>query len=537
MDTKIMRAELQAQMTNRSNIEQTWEYIQRFIMPYRGNFFQEVNQESSVNWRTGRNIYDSTAVVACQTLAASLHASLTSMAVRWFDLRWGRKELNDDETAHRWMENAAGIVYEAIQNSNFDLEASETYLDIVGFGSSIIFEEVTDEGEGDVNFMSVPVQQGYPIVGHDGQCERFYRVFNWTPSEIYSKFGDDTPSKYREMHESGKNDERHKIVFAIWKRKDKKSNEGRAPLAGKERYIGYKYFEFESCDQIGEEQGYYEMPVFIPRWRRTNDSQWGNGPAMVALPDVMTLNALVEMVLQAAEKVIDPANLVRERDLISDLDLSAGGMTVVRDIEGVKPYESRARFDVSQLRIGELQSSINRVFYVDQLELKDSPAMTATEVQVRYELMQRLLGPTLGRMKTDFLDPLIQRTFNAKYRAGKLGELPPGATIDDIYAVEYTGPFARAQKIDTARSAMEWLAYLAQVAELYPEALDIPDIDNISRGLAKLTSVPIEFIKNETKVKTERKKRQEQQQAQQQAMMAEQQSKAELNMAKAEGQQ
>ena len=43
--------------------------------------------------------------------------------------------------------------------------------------------------------------------------------------------------------------------------------------------------------------------------------------------------------------------------------------------------------------------------------------MTATEVQVRYELMQRLLGPTLGRFQSEFLNPLIERVFGIMFRA------------------------------------------------------------------------------------------------------------------------
>ena len=159
----------------------------------------------------------------------------------------------------------------------------------------------------------------------------------------------------------------------------------------------------------------------------------GNSPAMIALPDIMTLNQLVELIIRSSEKVVDPATLVTERGLISDLDLTPGGMTVVRDIEGsVKPYESRARFDVSELQREKLKDSVNRAFYVDQLQLKDSPAMTATEVQVRYELMQRLLGPTLGRLMSDFLDPLLSRTFSIMYRNGALPERSVDAATSDF---------------------------------------------------------------------------------------------------------
>ena len=534
MNIVEMRSELDRLKKERNNIEQTWDHIRRLIMPYRGEFFKENYSENSVSWRIGQDIFDSTAIVAAQTLAASLHSSLTSQATRWFDLKWNVSELNYNNDAAKWLEDAAQKMYDALQKSNFDLEVSETYLDLVGYGTSIIIEEVMDEDDGDINFQSIPVEQGHFVQGYKGNVVRFYREVKWTPTQIYSKFGDEgTPEHIKKMAVEGTSNDSMRVVYAIFERPEKMKNTGH-PLAAKERPIGWCYYTYSDAGKLGEEGGFYEMPAFVPRWRRTNESQWGNGPAMIALPDTMTLNRLVEMVLKAAEKVIDPATITTERDLLSDLDLQAGGLTIVRDIENIRPYESRARFDVSQLRISELQSAINRVFHTDQLQLKESPAMTATEVQVRYELMQRLLGPTLGRLKTDFLDPLLQRTFNILYRAGVFQPLPADVTEEDVFNVEYTSPFARAQKMDVARSVMDWTAYLAQMAEMYPEMRDIPDPDKIARELASLTSVPARLIRNDDVVKKIRKQRAEEQEAARQQALAEQGSKTELNQAKAE---
>ncbi len=150
------------------------------------------------------------------------------------------------------------------------------------------------------------------------------------------------------------------VVFCIFERKDKKTNVDSAAVLGPlERPFGFKWVMYEGAELLGEEGGYYEMPAYLPRWRKTSGSMWGYGPGNLAIPTVMTLNNLVEMTLNSAEKVIDPANLVTERGLVSNLDLSAGGITVVRDLDNsMKPYESRARFDVSNLNIEKLQASV-----------------------------------------------------------------------------------------------------------------------------------------------------------------------------------
>ena len=75
--------------------------------------------------------------------------------------------------------------------------------------------------------------------------------------------------------------------------------------------------------------------------------------------------------------------------------------------------------------------------------------MTATEVQVRFDLMQRILGPILGRLEYELQSPIIERGFNILFRAGKLGQMP-SALIDALnrggLSITYMGPLSRAQK-------------------------------------------------------------------------------------------
>lgn len=136
--------------------------------------------------------------------------------------------------------------------------------------------------------------------------------------------------------------------------------------------------------------------------------------------------------------------------------------------------------------------------------------MTATEVMVRYELMQRLLGPTLGRLEADYLDPLVKRTLNILHRNKRLPEMP--SIVEDLegqFNIEYTGPLPRAQKQDTSQSVLNWVGVIGQLAEVTPEMLDVMDVDSIARGLGDLSSVPKKFLRSEKEVKKIRKERQE----------------------------
>jgi hypothetical protein len=187
--------------------------------------------------------------------------------------------------------------------------------------------------------------------------------------------------------------------------------------------------------------------------------------------------------------------------LLSDLNLRARGLTVMRDITKLSPLDTGANIQAGEVEIGDLRQAIRQYFFVDQLELKESPAMTATEVQVRYEMMQRLLGPTLGRLQSDFLDPMIQRTFNILLRAGRLPEIPQSVKASAAHMdIDYLGPLSRAQRTDQVASTERWLMNLAQLAQVLPDMLDIPDPEQIARQIAQMLSVPAKMLRSTDEV-------------------------------------
>ena len=174
-------------------------------------------------------------------------------------------------------------------------------------------------------------------------------------------------------------------------------------------------------------------------------------------------------------------------------------------MDDLKPYEGKANFSISTEEIIAMRQAIKQAFRVDQLELKESPAMTATEVQVRYELMQRLLGPTLGRIKVDWLNRVVYNVFNIELRAGRLPEMPSGlaGTEMDI-EIEYVGAMATAQKAQLANDMIEWAAGMGNLAELYPNLKYVVNDIELGREVARLKNIPESIINGEDKIKADR---------------------------------
>jgi hypothetical protein len=157
---------------------------------------------------------------------------------------------------------------------------------------------------------------------------------------------------------------------------------------------------------------------------------------------------------------------------------------------------------------------------VQQLELQDGPQMTATEVQVRYELMQRLLGPTVGRLETEFLNPLVERCFAIMARANAFKALPP--ELQDVGSeadldIEYEGPLARAQRSIEVIAQDRFVAYLsgltATLAPVDPSLArsvwDVVELDDMARGRAEVLGLPSTQLADPKKIRAVRDARDE----------------------------
>lgn len=507
----------------RENLDAQLSLIERFVMPGRGRFYQEgAESEAGTDWNH-RDIYDGTQQNAVTILAANVHGNLTSDAMVWFKFAFQEADLNENKEAAEWLEQCSADCLRSLQESNFSLEAVEFYTDSVGFGTSFMTHD-EDEGEplawnGHL-FASQMMRQCYFEEGFDGRPIGFYIKRTYTPRQLADKFGTAAlPERIRvKLDEPGKaSDSTEDLIRVIYLDLDRKDADVSKPMSVEKRpYVG-RYVLCEGQEFIGEEQGFYEFPVYVLRWMRTAGSKYGHSPSMIALGDILTLQEMVQMVRTSTEKTVDPPMKSTRRGIIGDLELAGGGLTYVRDMDGLAPLlpPGAYRIDGGWKDIADLRARIDRMYYIDQLQLKESPQMTATEVRVRYELMQRLLGPTLGRIKTDFLDPLVKRTFWMMYRKGALRKMPDVVRQKrGNLKIEYIGPLARAQRLGEVDAIQRWLAIGAELAQLPPasQIADLPDYDEAYRHMGMVLGVPEKVIRGTAEIKKIRDARSKQMQ-------------------------
>jgi len=499
-----------------------WQEILDYVMPRKA----DVTLFRSKGMKRTDVLFDSTAITANNLLAASLQGTLTSPSLPWFSLKLRDEDLNNDREVQIWLEDTARRMYAVFNDSNFNTEVHELYLDLCSIGTAAMFIEENSEGVANkgIHFNTLHIAEYFIQENVSGQVDTLYRKYKLTARQAVQEFGEDNLGENVKKAYKESPDKEFSFIHAVEPSKDYEKAVGKIQTK----------LPVHSCHVCEEDKmvvrtgGYNEFPYLVPRWSKATGEIFGRSPSYNALPDIKTLNKAVEIGLKAWAKAIDPPLLVTDDGVIGRIRMTPAGITVVRSDTAVKPLEIGSNWQITDLKETQLRTAIRQAYYSDQLQLQEGPQMTATEVQVRYELMQRLLGPTLGRFQTEFLNPLIERCFGIMFRGGILMN-PPEAVSNTNMDIEYVGPLARSQRMEEA-VAVERLYQLAMnVAQVDPAIMDIIDHDQAIRMRAKLLGVPKTLLRSEDDVMEMREAKAQQQQ---QMMEAQQQQAQADAMAK-----
>jgi hypothetical protein len=245
------------------------------------------------------------------------------------------------------------------------------------------------------------------------------------------------------------------------------------------------------------ESGYAELPYMIARWSKDAGETYGRGPGWNALADTKMLHAMSKTVIKAAQKVVDPPLLVADDGVVMPVRTVPGGLNFGRmDGRGdfIKPLVTGARLDIGIEMMEQRRQAVRGAFYADVLQVMRDPRMTAAQVyEISAELM-RVMGPVLGRLQSEFLGPMIARTFAILLRQGGLPPAP-AAVAGARISIEYVSPFARAQKAGQAQAVLRTYEPALRLAQAEPALMDNLDHDEALRTLADANGLPLKVLR------------------------------------------
>ena len=484
----------------RSNWESHWQQLADYMLPRKADIVKKRTQGDK---RT-ELIYDGTAIHAVELLASSLHGMLTSPSTPWFSMRFRERELQGSDAANEWLESCIDQMYQAFHRSNFQQEVHELYFDLVVFGTGAIYVEGADDG---VRFGTRHIAEISISEDANGVVDTVYRKFKMTARAMEQQFGRDAlpPVVLKDIENSPYTE--HTILHAVYPRG------GKAGRAAKNKAIASIYYHMDSKALLSE-GGFDDFPFMVPRFVKDSVSVYGRSPAMTALPDVKMLNKMCEVTIRAAQKQIDPPLMVPDDGFIMPIRTTPGSLNFYRagTRDRMEPLNIGANNPLGLNMEEQRRNAIRQAFYVDQLLLSQGQTMTATEVLQRNEEKMRLLGPVLGRLQSEMLQPLISRVFGLLLRNGVLPPAPEELQGQDI-EIEYVSPLAKAQKLTDLQSMLRGFEVMMQIAEVAP-VMDYLDSDKLVKYLVDTTGIPATVIRSDEEVARLRRQQSQQQEAQ-----------------------
>ena len=511
---KQLKSSLQQLIQKRSTWEEHWQDVSDYFLTRKS----DVNTQRTRGDKRNIQVFDSSAVHSLELLASSLHGMLTSSANRWFALRFKEADINSDDSAREWLEDATDKMYLAFARSNFQQEIFESYHDLICFGTSCLYIE--EDSEDIIRFSSRHIKEIYISEDARGMVNCIYRRFKITAKAAVEKFGFDNLSRsIQNTYKSSPFDD-VELCHVVKPREmynPKKLDKSNMPFMS-------AYFE-QNDDHIISQGGFRDFPFVVPRYLKASNEIYGRSPAMAALPDVKVLNKMVEISLKAAAKQVDPPLLVPDDSFTLPVRMSPGSINFFRagSRDRIEPLNIGANNPLGLNMEDQRRKSIARTFHVDQLMIQESRTMTATEVMSRNEEKMRILGPVMGRLQSELLQPMIIRVFSIMLR-NKLFSPAPEILNGQEIDVEYVSPMALAQRGQELSSIMRGLEIFGSISQIAP-IQDWLDEKGLVQQIVKTLGLPAKMIRSDAEVEEIKAARQEQQAQQGEMMQAMQEAK------------
>ena len=459
--------------------EGLWRDCYTYALPQRGTGFDSA-------FRPGANpaerLFDGTALDAVDQLGASLLAELTPPWSQWFGLIPGRAvgALERGLVAEA-LDRVTLTVQAHFDRSNFAVEMHQAFLDLVTVGNAtLLFEEAPVGALSAFRLTAVPMSEIAFEAGPDGQIDGHFRERSLALDVLRARFpATELPPSILASCQA--DPERSvEVVEAV------------LPSNG-----GFAYFALladQPSRPVPLATGHFACSPFISfRWLKGAGEIYGRSPVMTTLPDIKTVNKVVELILKNASIAVTGIWLADDDGVLNPANIRlVPGSIIPKAVgsSGLTPLQAPGRFDVSSLVLEDLRARIRHALLVDRLGPVGSRTMTATEVAERSAEATRLLGATYGRLQAELLTPLLSRALAILRRRGEIPEIAlDGREVD----LQYKSPLARSQARQDVRETLMWLEATAQMGA---DATAVVDVPATARWLADRLGVPGQLVRD-----------------------------------------
>jgi hypothetical protein len=518
-------AEFKSVEARRKPWEAQWEDIAKWVFSRKQGFTESF---SAGDFYRHGDVYDSTAVRANNIMASSLLGSLWKSGARTFRIQ--RPEYIRETAgvkAYYTELNRRMVYHMEYPDAGLEVALQEYMLESGAFGTAgigIFKGRNIERGGPMVEYRVWNLKSTYICEDGHGRVNKLFYRFDWNAPQIIEEYGEEMLKidVIKAAYEKMDYDRKFKCLQVIRPRKNYNPN-----IQNAQNYPIESLHIFMDTKDILRDSGYTEPPVKVGRFYKNQDEEYGRSPAMEALPDIVELNGLMEVIHKAAELTTFPPIWVMD-------DGSLGNGVIDRSPNAVTVLDSSSRINQGApmgaiATVGELNTA-NKVaerltnqimshFYVDRLlDLNNQTRMTLGEANIRNELRAESLGSIFARQISELFTPTVQRTFNVLFEQGELGVIenspqhkaivaagkmplfiPPEVAEAiqynlDIYYIKYISPAARMLRAEEYRGLADTWAFATQYSESAPELMLRLNRDESVKMLVELSGAPEKLL-------------------------------------------
>lgn len=451
-----------------------------YALPQRETFNQQA--EGS---RRGRDVYDSTAEECVHEAANRLQAKLTPPWREWCQFGPGSEvdpEEADDPAMLENLQRATNILFHHLNHSNLSSVLAECYLDLQ-VGTCAL---TCDEGDGErlLVFRAVPLSEIELEEGPWGTVETEWCALRPQGRNLERMFpGIELSTKTAALV---KKDGSHvvEVVYGCIYEPKTQHYYGVVIEQG-EKHLAWRY-----------DYG-LTSPYIVARASVTPGELYGRGRVLRALPNIRTLNTVVEFVLRHSAVQIAPPYTGVTDGVLNPYTATFAPNTIIPvasnhdNNPSLRVLESGGNFNIGEALIERLQDRVRKALLSDTRR-NEGPIATATEVAIEDRDLLEQQGSEFGRVQVELLTAIIRRATDILTRRGKL----PALRIDGkLITLKYVSPLARAQD---AEDLLAIQRAFEVVAPLGPEVMHMGfKTEKLPAAVARKTGMDQALVRTE----------------------------------------
>lgn len=445
-DAKTINERATAAEENRRVMQPYIERALQYTMPWR--------HPRARSGQIFEGLFDSSGLTGAHKFPGRVQMDVTPPGQRWFQLEAGPLIADDQrEAVNRRLDFASTVCHRILDASGFHKASKEAYADL-GVGTGALLGLEGDDNE-IVRWYAVPAYQLAIEEGPSGRIDNVYWRREYPAYQLARLWPDATWPKEIQKKIDAESRDKIKILQASYFDAD----------------IGRWRFAVLCCDAGGgivSQSEHRTNPWNVFRWWTTPDNPWGVGPLMMTLPDIMTANKAVEMILRAAAFAIAPPIMVANDGVLNPdtLRISPSSLIKVGRTGGpmgasVQPLDMGGRVDLTQLALQDVRQNIAQHTLSRQLPPETASVRSPTEIVERMRDFSFDTGSAFGSLNYEFVPNVVARVLDIADRKKIPGMDYEALKIDQlVLQVRITGPLARSQGMADVESIANYLQLL-----------------------------------------------------------------------------